>query len=93
MDINPLKEKWLQFNWSVYSAAGGNDMDTLQYVLSNLAKSTYPSCIILNTIKGKGVSSWENGYYHLMYGDVLKSGVEEWRELLRSKSKVVADAV
>jgi transketolase len=92
MDITPIGDKWYSLKWKVFVMTGNNFND-IKRRLPTTSFNHEPSFVISYSIKGKGVPSWEQGGYHLMYGDVLKSGIEEWRELLRSKSKVVADAV
>lgn len=59
-DLAPLDKKWEAFNWYVQSVDGG-DTDAIDSAIEN-AKSNKgkPSMIILNTVKGKGVSFVEN---------------------------------
>jgi hypothetical protein len=42
-----------------------------------------PGCILLDTVKGKGVPLWEKNHVHLVYGDMLKMGIKEWRDINR----------
>lgn len=60
MDIEPLKEKYLAFNWNVIEC-NGHDMaqvvDALEKAKTFKAK---PTVIIADCIKGKGVSFMEN---------------------------------
>ena len=60
MDLEPLKDKFLSFNWNVI-VVDGHDHSLLK---KNLEKkknqNSRPTCIIANTIKGKGVSYMEN---------------------------------
>ena len=58
--LAPLDAKWRAFNWNVYEVADGHDTDQIEAAVT-LAKAEgkkngRPSMIILNTIKGKGVS-------------------------------------
>ena len=58
-DINsvaPLAEKWAAFGWSVHSI-DGHDVDAIHNAILEAKKvQDKPSMIILNTVKGKGVS-------------------------------------
>jgi len=60
MDIDPLDEKYKAFNWHVITI-DGHDMkqilDAFRQAQDNKGK---PTCIIAQTIKGKGVSFMEN---------------------------------
>jgi len=60
MRLEPLAEKWRSFNWSV-KTVDGHDMGS---VLNGLAVLPFepnkPSCLIAETVKGKGVSFMEN---------------------------------
>lgn len=79
--VAPLSNKWKSFNWVTHIIMDGNDMDEIVYTLDKASTITgLPNCIIAHTVKGKGVWYWEDGGYHLMYGDVLKRGIKEWRE-------------
>lgn len=60
--LEPLAEKWEAFNWNVRSRfCDGHDFSEL---LNDLDKKnlsvTKPNLIVVNTIKGKGISSLEN---------------------------------
>jgi len=59
--LEPYADKWAAFGWNVVCAEDGNDMQQIIDVLDNLppAGSDKPTCIILKTIKGKGVSFME----------------------------------
>ena len=93
MDIDPISKKWTAFRWTVFIQDGKN-IDWVLRELAKVASCKSPSLIISCSVKGEGVFSWEKGGYHLMYGDVLKSGAEEWRDgLLRANSKVTPNAV
>lgn len=56
INVAPLEEKWSSFGWDVQSI-DGHDIEAIYNAIENAKKSTEkPSMIILNTIKGKGVS-------------------------------------
>jgi transketolase len=60
-DIAPADEKWRAFGWNVINVPDGNDVSQIDAAIE-LAKavSGKPSMIILNTVKGKGLSFVEN---------------------------------
>lgn len=60
MDIHPVKEKWLSFNWNVIVVDGHDIEDIQQGFMQAKAYKGKPSIIIANTVKGKGVSFMEN---------------------------------
>ena len=59
VDIAPLAEKWRSFGWNVIDVRDGNDPAQIDAAIA-LAKtqrgSGKPTMILLNTVKGKGVS-------------------------------------
>jgi transketolase len=55
----PVDEKFLSFGWSV-RMVDGHDIAALTEVLQAPAEPGKPTCIIANTIKGRGVSFMEN---------------------------------
>lgn len=56
-DIASLSAKWKAFNWEVFDVVDGNDVEQIDEAITQ-AKAVIgkPKMIILNTIKGKGVS-------------------------------------
>jgi transketolase len=65
MDVEPLAEKWRAFNWHVIEL-DGHSIPALQKAFAEAAATKgKPTCIVANTIKGKGVSFMENNpKYH-----------------------------
>ena len=61
LDVAPLGEKFKSFGWHVVEI-DGHDMPVVLKTLKEARanKSDKPTCIIANTIKGKGVSFMEN---------------------------------
>ncbi|MBI2683074.1 MAG: transketolase [Acidobacteriales bacterium] len=61
LDIKPLKEKFEAFGWNTVEI-DGHDLAQVVPALKNARANTSgkPTCIIANTIKGKGVSFMEN---------------------------------
>ena len=60
LNIYPIREKWLAFNWNVYEI-NGHSYGQIKNVFNKFYKSkNKPTLIIANTIKGKGISFMEN---------------------------------
>jgi len=59
MSNEPLDEKWRAFGWAV-KIVNGHDYGQLTEVLSKPAEIGKPTCVIANTVKGRGVSFMEN---------------------------------
>ena len=58
-DIAPLADKWKAFGWNVIDVENGNDVDQVSAAVKQakgLRDSGKPTMIILNTVKGCGVS-------------------------------------
>lgn len=60
MDVAPLAEKWRAFGWHAIEL-DGHSIPALQAAFAEAAATKgKPTCLIANTIKGKGVSFMEN---------------------------------
>jgi len=60
LDIYPIKEKWLAFNWNVYEI-NGHSYSQIKNTFNKFYKTkNKPTLIISNTIKGRGISFMEN---------------------------------
>jgi len=60
LDLEPLEPKWRSFNWHTI-VIDGHDMQQILDALREAQQvKAKPTCIIANTIKGKGVSFMEN---------------------------------
>ena len=58
--LDPLPDKWKAFGWNVI-IIDGHDIPMIQEALAKAAEpGNRPTAIIMNTIKGKGVSFMEN---------------------------------
>lgn len=56
-DLEPLDAKWRAFGWHVIVLEDGNDVDQIDATIAEaLTVKGCPTMIILNTVKGKGVS-------------------------------------
>jgi transketolase len=60
INMNPLGDKWRAFGWSVVEIDGHNFAELLGALGSVPAEGGKPTCVIMNTIKGHGVSFMEN---------------------------------
>jgi transketolase len=56
--LEPFQSKWESFGWEVHTL-DGHDHDSIFSALS-LPSTGKPTCIIANTVKGKGVDYMEN---------------------------------
>jgi len=65
-DIEPVTDKWRAFGWEVEFLEDGHDIQSILSALEHAGETKgKPYVIIANTIKGKGVSIFENkGHYH-----------------------------
>lgn len=54
--LEPLADKWKAFGWEVISVKNGNDTAEVDEAISKAKESTKPTMIILNTVKGFGIS-------------------------------------
>lgn len=60
INMDPLGDKWRAFGWSVVEV-DGHDYGQLMHVLGGSpVEMDKPTCVIANTIKGRGVSFMEN---------------------------------
>lgn len=59
MPLDPLPDKWLAFGWDVFEVDGHN-IEQIIGAIEEAKRSGSPSVIIMNTVKGKGVSFMEN---------------------------------
>lgn len=59
LDLDPLGDKFKSFNWEVKEVDGHNIKEIINTLENIPFKTGKPSCLIANTIKGKGVSFME----------------------------------
>ena len=55
-DIAPLDDKWRAFGWNVVVVKDGHNCEEIDAAITLAKFSEKPSMIILNTVKGKGIS-------------------------------------
>lgn len=60
MDMRSLADKYKAFGFKVCEVLDGNDINQVMNALDEDIEKGKPNCIILNTVKGKGVSFMEN---------------------------------
>lgn len=80
MALEDLKNKVASFNWNVISVEDGNDIDQLNAAFEE-AKTVKgrPTCVIANTVKGKGSPVMENkaSWHHHLPDE------EEYRAIMK----------
>lgn len=65
LNTEPLPERWSSFGWQTFEIDGHDFTEILKALKNIPTKKDRPTCIIANTIKGKGLSFAENNYkYH-----------------------------
>ncbi|NQV78149.1 MAG: transketolase, partial [Lutibacter sp.] len=60
LNLEPFADKWKAFGWHVIEMDGHNIDDIIKSYKKALQIKNKPICIIAHTIKGKGVSFFEN---------------------------------
>ena len=60
LSLKPLAEKWKAFGWDVIEIDGHDLAQVIPALEKARAATDKPTCIVANTIKGKGVSFMEN---------------------------------
>jgi transketolase len=84
LDLEPLGDKWRAFRWATRTI-DGHDLTALDRALTQIPfEPGSPSCLVANTVKGKGVSFMEN---NLQYHYTAPRG----EELARALSEVGED--
>ena len=85
-DLAPLGDKWRAFGWNVIELEDGNDVDKVSAAVKEAKgnrDSGKPTMIILNTVKGCGVSFIEEmgvaNHNANINEDDVKRAIEEIR--------------
>jgi len=65
LPLSPLEEKFKDFGWSAKTINGHDVSQIYKSLISTPYETGKPTCIVANTIKGKGVNFAENkiGYH------------------------------
>lgn len=72
--LEPITDKWKAFGWNVLNVVDGNDVEQIYDAIICAKHSDRPSMIILNTVKGKGISAIEKlggGNHHMVVSPEL----------------------
>jgi transketolase len=81
LPIEPFADKWRTFGWWAIEIDGHNLGEIVRTL--DLSARLYgdgrPKCIIAHTVKGHGVSTWEDLHTHVGRGDEITEGVKEGR--------------
>jgi len=66
MNVSPIVDKFESFGWKAIPVKNGHDFEELQDAIDRAIQTTRkPTCIVCNTVKGKGVTFAErNVSYH-----------------------------
>ena len=64
LDLEPITEKILAFNWNVINISGHNMNEIDAAVKNGLNNKEKPTCILMKTQKGRGVSFLEDPVWH-----------------------------
>jgi len=62
MSLDPLPDKWRAFGWNVMVVNGHSIVQIIEACTKAMNSEANPTVVIMNTIKGKGVSFMENNY-------------------------------
>ena len=85
-DIAPLADKWAAFGWNVIDVADGNDVEQILGALEQAkACKGKPTCLILNTVKGKGATFAEPSGAHSS-----QPTKEQWDEAIAASEAALA---
>ncbi len=85
--MEPYADKWKAFGWNVVEV-DGHDIEELVDALDGISgyDSSKPTCLVCNTVKGKGVSFMERNIgWHA--GSLNKEDMEQALEELRASRK------
>ena len=83
--LDPLPEKWRAFGWNVQIIDGHNVRQIIDAIDKASRSRKSPSVIIMNTVKGKGVSFMENnaGFHgRACKPDEYEQAVKELKEMI-----------
>ena len=87
--LYPLEDKWKSFNWDV-QVIDGHDCRAIAEAVDNAQKTMgHPHMIILNTIKGKGSSFFENLVSSRNNNNITPEMLEESLRQMKEEEKDV----
>ncbi len=79
LGLEPFALKWRAFGWTVVQV-DGHDHDALKDAFAEAARNSRPTCILADTVKGRGVSFMENSvlwHYRIPRGTELEAALRE----------------
>ncbi len=80
LNLEPFVDKWVAFGWNVIEC-DGHDLNGIIRTYNEISKfKNKPSCMICHTVKGKGVSFFENQvlwHYRSAKGEEYKNAKSE----------------
>ncbi len=80
LDLEPFADKWKSFRWAVREVDGHDHSQLIQTLSMLPFEAGKPSCLILHTTKGKGVSFMENQvlwHYRTAKGQEFEAAKQE----------------
>lgn len=81
VQLNPIDDKLKSFGFSVYSC-DGHDTDLILENYEKMINSDSPSCLIANTVKGKGISFMEDKAHWHYWNKIDEVEIEQARKEL-----------
>ena len=79
LELEPFALKWRAFGWTVLPV-DGHDHQALKRAFTEAARNERPTCILADTVKGRGVSFMEGEvlwHYRVPRGDELDAALRE----------------
>ena len=79
LELEPFAQKWRAFGWTAIQV-DGHDHHALKLAFVDAARSDRPTCILADTIKGRGVSFMEDQvlwHYRSPQGDEFQAAMRE----------------
>jgi len=83
MRLEPLADKWRAFGWAVAEVDGHDHGELLRTLQGLPLEPGKPNCMLMHTVKGKGVSFMENRvewHHHVPSDDELHAALKELEE-------------
>jgi transketolase len=80
LNLEPFKDKWVAFGWNVLEVDGHSIKSIIENYKIAVESASKPTCLIAHTIKGKGVSFFENQvlwHYRTAKGDEYDQAKKE----------------
>jgi transketolase len=79
LELEPFALKWRAFGWTAVQV-DGHDHEALRFAFAEAARSRRPTCILADTVKGRGVTFMEDEvlwHYRAPEGVELESALRE----------------